>query len=157
MPKLNKQQQERTEAAESTGFLLPEGRYLARLAKDVTEGSGQAGPKWDWEFDSLRDEDGKRWPGRQWVTTSLSEKSAWKMKEVFEAFGYDLSSDTSEMVGEWVVLHVGQQVAQQGKRKGETVNFVRTVAAYDPDADGEWPDQGGPENGGAANGGDDNF
>lgn len=135
MPKLNKKQAKAVSEAESGSFLLEPGRYAGRL-KSVTEREGREYPQWSWEFEALHDEDGKRKAGRQWVNTSLSPKAAWKVKEVFEALGYTTDSDTDEMIGEWAVLTVTQEIAEQGKYQGQTVNRVQTVAEFDPD---DWP------------------
>ena len=140
MPKLSKKQAKEVEKAEAWGvggggFLLPEGRYAARL-KAVTTGQGPAGTYWAFEYSKLHDEEGQEQRGRQWENVSLSEKAKGKMKSVFDAFGYSTDSDTDEMIGEWVVLHLGQEVATQGKRAGQTVNRILGVTAFDED---EWP------------------
>lgn len=139
MPKLNKNQQQAVEGAESKAFsALPEGRYLATLKDVKVMPGGENGPYWSWEYSDLIGlsgdvEVGKKAPGRQWVNTSLTEASAWKMKEVFDAHGYTVDSDTDEMVGEKVVLVISQNVIERGKRKGEIGNNVDRVVAPDED------------------------
>lgn len=140
IPKLNKQQQKQTENVESSSFgPLPEGRYRARLAKDVVVRDGREAPQWVFEFDSLVNlATGETAPGRQWMNVSTSEKAAWKMKEVFDAFGYALDSDTEEMVGEEVGLVISQRIIPTGKRQGETGNNIdRVFALSDEDAAGD--------------------
>jgi hypothetical protein len=166
VPKLSKKQAKEIERAEAWGvggggYLLPEGRYAARL-KAVGTGTGPAGTYWSFEYSKLHNEEGEEQRGRQWENVSLSDKARGKMKSVFDAFGYSTDSDTDEMIGEWVVLHLVQEVQSQGKRAGQTVNRIVGVTAFD---DAEWPfdiDEVGEDedrNGGAANGeaADDDF
>lgn len=135
MPKLSKAKQKSVGKAESGGFqALPDGMYVGTLKAVVTERGGKplegaAGPYWQWEFDKIRslDDETETFPGRQFVITSLSDESDWKMKEVFEAFGYSLDSDTDEMIGEDVILVVSQRVIEKGKRKGQKGNNVDQV------------------------------
>lgn len=136
MPKLNKKIAKEVEESQamSGGFLLDEGRYAARLRK-VTEEPGDEYPYWVWEFDGIHDESGASHPGRQWNNTSLSPKSRGFMKATFEAFGYSADSDTDEMIGEWVVLYIGQERQTQGRNAGQLRNYVIRLAEFDPD---EW-------------------
>lgn len=142
MPKLSKAKQKSVAKAESTGFkALEPGQYLGTLKQVVTQKDGKplegaAGPYWQWEFDSIRSLDEEEtFPGRQFVITSLSDESDWKMKEVFEAFGYELDSDTDEMVGETVILQVSQRVIEKGARKGQTGNNVDRLLPLGDDED----------------------
>lgn len=132
MPKLDKKAQKVVEEAEEWGvggFLLDEGRYAARL-KDVTVHQGRAGEYWTWEFEHLHNEEGEPQRGRQWHNTSMSPKAAGNLKQVFNAFGYSSDSDTDEMIGEWVVLHLGIEVQEQGKRAGQQVNRIQGLAPF---------------------------
>jgi hypothetical protein len=145
MPKLSKAKQKTVAKAESTGFQpLPEGKYIGALKAVVTEKngeplSGDAGPYWQWEFDHITDlQEEDTFPGRQFVITSLSDESDWKMKEVFDAFGYALDSDTDEMVGEKVILVVSQRVIEKGKRKGEMGNNVDRVMPLESGGEADW-------------------
>lgn len=137
MPRLDKKQQSVVENAPESGFLMPEGRYAGQLAK-VEERNGQKGPYWSWEFTNLHNEEGAKYPGRQWFTTSLAPQSAFAVKQAFDAFGYAADSDTDEIVQakEWAVLTVIQQIAQGGKRQGETVNQVARLSPFEAD---DWP------------------
>lgn len=153
MPKLNPDQQKKAEEAKDEGFeLLPEGRYLGQLT-EVTQKPGNEDDYWEATFKQLTDPHGKKWPGRQWDTISLGDKSAWKQKQFFNAFGYTLDSDTDEMIGEWCVLYIGQEVAKKGKRAGELRNVVERLAPYDPDEWGEVTPGSGAST--AGSGGDD--
>ena len=131
MPKLSSKiakKVENTEAAAGS-YLLPEGRYAARL-QEVDQKEGQAGPYWVWVLTDLHDTDGDSKPGRQWHNTSLSEKSFPFLKATFEAFGYTADSDTDEIVGEWVTLHLIQEQIARGKRAGEMTNRIRDLAPF---------------------------
>lgn len=136
MPKLPKNKAKSVAENEGSSFKpLEEGIYIGTL-KDVSVEEGKSDPYWGFEFEGITGfsgddvELGKTYPGRQWVNVSLGETSEWKMKEVFDAFGYATDSDTDEMVGERVKLLVSQRIAEQGKRKGELVNNVDRVTAF---------------------------
>lgn len=129
MPKLNPKQQKVVDAAESGGFLKPTGRYLGTLVK-VEEKPGRVAPQWSWRFESLVLEDQGPTGGALFVNTSLSDKAAWKMKEVFEALGYSSDSDTDEMIGEKAVLIVIQEKQTEGQNAGQMVNRVTKVEPY---------------------------
>lgn len=140
MPKLNKKVAQETAQAEAWGNgprLLPEGRYAGRLMA-VTE-SDKPGPsgfhQWSWRFTQLHTPEGENLGGNQFLNTSLSPKARGGLKQAFDAFGYTTDSDTDEMLGEWAVLYITQEVAQQGAKAGQTVNRVQSIAEFDPD---EW-------------------
>lgn len=136
MARLNKATAKAVEKAEAAGgsYLLPEGRYAARL-NDVTEKPGRVAPYWSWEFVDLHDSEGVKRAGKQWNNTSLSEKSLGFLKATFEAFGFTTDSDTDEMIGEWVVLHLVQEPIGSGPKAGELRNSVQSLAEFVP---GEW-------------------
>ena len=138
MPKLNAKQAKQvasTEAWEAgTGrVLLDEGRYAAQLFK-VTERDGREHPLWSWRFVNVHNQDGDLM-GRTnlFHSTSLSPKAYGGLKQTFDAFGYTTDSDTDEIVGEWAVLYVRQEVQEQGKNAGQRVNVVSGLAPFDPD------------------------
>lgn len=127
MPKLNKKLAKQVEETEGGGFeLLPPGRYIGRL-RDVAVKDGKEYPYWSWEFDNLRTMDGETKPGRQWANTSMSPKAAFKLKEAFDAFGVPADTDTDELIGEDVILVVGQRTIAEGDRKGEQANQVNNL------------------------------
>lgn len=135
MPKLNASTAKKVAAAEAANggsFLLPEGRYAARLL-EVESKQGQKGEYWTWVLTDLHDTEGTSHPGRQWHNTSLSEASFSFLKQVFEAFGYTSDSDTEEMIGEWVTIHLVQEQIARGNRAGEMTNRVRSLAPFNPE------------------------
>lgn len=136
MPKLKSTLAKKVSQAEAaTGsYLLPEGRYAARLL-EVNQKEGSKAPYWQWTFGDLHNEEGEPVPGRQWNNTSLSEKALGFLKATFEAFGYTEDSDTDEMIGEWVVLHLTQEQIAQGQNAGQMRNNVARLAPFDED---EW-------------------
>lgn len=135
MPKLDKKAAEQVDQAEAGSFLLPDGRYAARL-RAVAEKPGNEYPYWAWEFDALHDPDGKKHAGRQWINTSLSPKAAFRLKEVFEAFGYTTDTDTDELIGEWCVLTLVQKVQEKGKGAGNLRNEIANLSEFDS---ADWP------------------
>lgn len=136
MPKLTKQTAKAVDKAEAAGgsYLLPEGRYAARL-NSVNEKPGNVAPYWVWEFVDLHDDEGVKRAGKQWNNTSLSDKSLGFLKSTFEAFGYTADSDTDEMIGEWVVLHLTQEPIGAGPKAGQLRNNVQSLSEFVP---GEW-------------------
>lgn len=127
MPKLAKDKAKKVAENEGSGFeALPEAIYPVRLT-GVTVGEGDKGPYWTWELEVDGDPD---YDGRKlWCTTSLSDAADWKLKEVFEAFGYTTDSDTDEMIGEKCKASVSQRVITKGARAGQTGNNVDTMIA----------------------------
>lgn len=130
MPKLSSAMAEKVDEAESGDFeALPEGIYTAILEGEVEAVDGAKGPYWKWVFkitgDSSGGDEGK---GRKmFLNTSLNEAAHWKLKEVFEAFGVPLTTDTDELIGESVKLYLVQKVAEKGKREGDMVNEIKNV------------------------------
>ena len=137
MPKLPQNVANQVDNAEAVGGFapLPEGRYAAQL-RSVTAKDGKEYPYWTWEFHRLHNSKGEPVPGRMWNNTSLSPNSAGFLKATFDAFGYTTDSDTDEMVGEWVVLYIIQDVIASGPKAGQTTNSVRQVLAFNP---ADWP------------------
>lgn len=135
MPKLKKNLADKVaaaEAAQSGGFLLPEGRYAARLL-EVESREGAKGTYWSWVLGDLHDTEGNSHAGKQWHNTSLSEAAFGFLKATFEAFGYTTDSDTDEMIGEWVTLHLVQEQINRGPRAGEMTNRVRSILPFNED------------------------
>lgn len=127
MAKLPKKVAQEVAEVESSFELLDEGPYVGTLRDvKVSDDEGPSGFHfWTWEFD-LDD-----FPGRQWVTTSLSPKAYFKLQETFTAFDATPDTDTDELIGDKVKLIISQTTAQQGKRKGELVNQVDAVLPLD--------------------------
>lgn len=132
MPKLPKAVQKAAEEAESSSFeALPEGKYLCQLDEVKTDGSGKAGPYWTWVW-KIHEDNGSFAGRLLWDTVSLSVD--WKVKQVFEALGFSLDSDTDEMIGEKAWLVVSQRVIEGGKRQGEMGNSVDVVLGFEEGA-----------------------
>lgn len=109
---------------------LEEGLYLAKPI-EVTEyeptanGSGFGGVTVKWEVLQPRADKG-RW---LWQRLSWSPKAAFRIREFWDALGYEYDSDFEEPVeeGETAILEVVQEVIPSGKRKGEIGNTVDKV------------------------------
>lgn len=134
MPRLNKDQQEATDNAESSGGVMEEGFQPSRLA-EVEVKEGDKGPYWKITFKNP--EDSKLYPKRQhWTNISTSPAAAWKMKEFFEAFHASLDTDTDELIGKDVIVQVGTRTIQEGKRAGELANTVDALLPIDDEVVG---------------------
>lgn len=123
MPKLNEKQKTQAEEGASDIPLLDPGVYGASLQK-VEEKEGPKGPYWEWEFLVETDSEGNELEqtARIWENTSLSEKAIWRVQKMFDAFGVDSDTDTEDILGYYVALRVGQEVAAEGQRAGELQN-----------------------------------
>jgi Protein of unknown function (DUF669) len=130
---------------------LSPGKYVATLKGVEAKMSAAGNPMWVAEFEDLHNLDGDRQPGRQWYNLNLptsdtppdgyakgAEKweqyqalCAGRIKSFFEAFGYELDSDTDEMIGEQAVLTIGIRTIQNGDRKGQKTNSVNAVSSVD--------------------------
>lgn len=141
MPKLNKKNAKAAEEAESITMLVDAGPYACVLNK-VDAKQGTAGEYWEWEFAIMEDAEGEPVEGKPklWENTSLSEKAIFRVKQMFEAFEVPVDTDTDELVGQWVGINVGQEVAKQGSRAGQLRNIF--LSAF-PLGDGEEEDEEG--------------
>lgn len=135
MPKLNKQMQKQTGAAETSAFdPIDPGVYHVRLRDVDGTGSGAKGPYWSWEFEVVE----APYVGRRlWNNTSLSEAAAFKMKETFDAFGVGYDADTDDLLGQIVKAHVSIRTIQSGDRKGQLANQVDRLEPADDDFQAE--------------------
>lgn len=142
---------------------IPAGKYLATLV-GVEERDNAFGEKsWSAEFtDLINIRTGETAPGRQWFNMDLpnetmpddyeprkvkkgqTRQEAWdalqqvrasQIHAFFEALGYEVDSDTDEMIDEKAILVVGIRTIQSGTRKGERTNFVRGILAVPDDLD----------------------
>lgn len=135
MPKLNKATAKKVDQAASEFPLHEAGLYLLALNK-VTEKKGTEAPYWEWEFSIVGDENGEELEkaGRIWENTSLSEKAQWRLKAMFDAFGVPTDTDTDELLGAYIWANIGQEVQEQGARKGQMVNvFLSAVPPLSED------------------------
>lgn len=113
---------------------LEDGYYLAEIEKiSLSPTAGKSGYKqWIviWRIKRPKAH-AKR---TQWDRMSLSPKAAWKMRELFDALGYDYDSDSDELIGEQAILELFQEPIASGKRAGEIGNSVaKIIPADDPE------------------------
>lgn len=154
---------------------LAPGKYIASLSEVEAKTSNAGNPMWVAEFEEIHDLDGERQPGRQWYNLNLpidgpmpesyepkklrkdqTKQDSWdnyqrmcegRLKGFFEAFGYEVDSDTDEFISEKCVIVVGVRTITQGARAGEKTNQINGVAPLDSvdyedgDEDGESKDE----------------
>lgn len=143
---------------------LKPGKYVGTLAEVEAKNSAAGNPMWVAVFEDITNMDGERQPGRQWYNLNLPtsdtppddyEKDAEKwvqyqrlcegrLKAFFEAFGYEVDSDTDEFIGESCVLTIGVRTIQRGERAGEktnTVNGVKPLTGDEPTGDEDGGDE----------------
>jgi len=159
MPKLNKKMAAAVAKLDPNDAggdfpLLDPGFYYVRLGSvDVAEGN--FAPRWSVELDRVVDEDMERRPGRLWYNINVPEagpapanyvkgEEKWaqfvnmsqlNLAAFFNAFGYETSSDTDEMIGEWAKAKVVIETIQSGNRKGEQTNRIKTLMPVEEDFD----------------------
>lgn len=146
MPKLDAGQQQQVQSAPESGTYgpMPEGIYTIQLkAVKATrpDGGGEAywATEWTVEADAAGD---VAFKGRRlFENISTGEKSAWKMRQFFDAMGYTYDSDTDEMIGDHCQAVVVQREIERGKRQGQTGNEIDRWLPL-PD-DGAWESQAG--------------
>lgn len=123
MPRLNENLASAIDETESGGILEP-GVYDVVLI-EVEARPGREFPMWTWKFEIPS---GQPRAGRQFYhNTSLSEKSRWKMKEAFDAFGVPANTDTDLLVGRRCKALIVKVIAEQGKRQGQFVNQIQEL------------------------------
>ena len=136
MPKLNQKQAK--QAAEADDYeAVPPGTYLAVLAA-VSEKKGQAGPYWEWQFQLQETDEGEELERKVkiWENTSLSEQAIFRVAQMFAAFEVDTDTDTEDLLGLYVMVNVGQEVAEQGARAGQLRNTF--LSAFPVPGDDEY-------------------
>lgn len=154
MPKLSAKDRKKVDKAQAvSGEFEPlkPGKYVATLASVEAKKSNAGNPMWTAEFEEIHSLDGEKQPGRQWYNLNLpttdtppddyektEEKwvqyqrlSEGRLKAFFEAFGYEVDSDTDEFIGERCVIIVGVRTIQKGERAGESTNSVNGVKPLD--------------------------
>jgi hypothetical protein len=136
--KLNKKQSKEVDKASGGFEPLDDGVYHARLrAVEVSENPGPSGSHyWKWEFEVVEEPYVNR---RLWTNTSLADTAAFKLKELFDAFGEGTDTDTDDLCGQVVRLVVSTRTIQQGARKGEISNQIDRVSPADEEF--EIPDE----------------
>ncbi len=133
MPRLDENAAQKVASAESTGGLMDEGIYEMILTQ-VEAASGPKGTYWKWEF-TVPEDAPKFGKWKQWLNTSLSEASAWRLKDVFAAFGETPDVDTDDLIGRRVRVEVGVNTIQSGSRTGEPGNNVKKVLPLEGGSD----------------------
>lgn len=126
MAKLPDTVQQKAADAEVKDFSAFEpGKYDISLVEvDVTKPDGPKGKYWVWKF-KVEEGPGK---GRYlWMNVSLAEQAAWKVREVYDALGYTLDTDTDEMIGDHCYGIVTQVKQSQGANAGKMVNQLDSV------------------------------
>lgn len=136
MPKLSKAVATEADqaAVESGPAPIPEGLYVGRLLEvKVSDNPGPSGSHyWMWEYQVMDD----GYNGKKLThITSLSEKARFSVGGAFAAFGVPSDTDTDELLGQRVMLHVVQTVIQKGPRQGQNTNSVDYTLPFDPDKD----------------------
>lgn len=135
MPKLTKDQAKTVEESEGGDFpLLDDGLYGATLTT-VTAKEGQRGTYWEWQFNVYCDEDQDDLEQSitLWENTSLSEKAAWRLKDMFAGFGVDIDTATEDLEGEFCWLNVGHEISAQGKSAGKPRNIFLSIVPAEED------------------------
>jgi len=149
MPKLSKKLTKSVAKAEALqGFSLIEpGKYFAKLKDVEVRETNAGGTMWVAVWHDIRHvKTGKKVPGQQWQNLNLpmdtmpegytkgEEKfkqaqdiSAGRLKAFFEALGYEVDSDTDEMIGEVAVIQIAVRTISSGSRQGEKANEVNGV------------------------------
>lgn len=158
MPKLavkDRKKAQKAEAVSGDFEPMPPGKYIGQLSQVEAKNSAAGNPMWVAEFEEIHDLEGDKQPGRLWYNLNLpqdempdgyqgkgkkSAEDTWesyqamcagRIKAFFEAFGYELNSDTDEFIGERVVLQVGVRTIQNGPKAGQSTNSVNGVAPLD--------------------------
>lgn len=158
MPKLGAKVAKKTAKAEPvTGEFkpYPPGKYIGTLDKVEPKLSSAGNPVWSCEFVDITNLDGDVMPGRQWYNLNLPQDKMpddykpkkggdpaekWeqyqnlchgRLKAFFEAFGYEVDSDTDEFLQEKCVLQIGVGTIQRGPRTGQDTNQVNAVLPLD--------------------------
>lgn len=158
MPKLAKKYAASVESAEiSTGDfpLIDPGYYYVQLA-EVEVLDGNYAPRWSATLSNIHHaETGEEVSGRQWFNMNVPEDgpapanypngdkkwasfqsmSKGQLHGFFEAFGYSTDSDTDEMIGEWAKAKIVIETIQNGNRKGEKTNRVKSLTPVPEDFD----------------------
>jgi hypothetical protein len=130
MPQLAKAMAKKVDAVEIQSFgAIPGGVYEVRLDEVEARVAKSGNDYWSWALTVVCDSEGdEEYAGRKlWNNTALTEKAFFKLKEAFEAFGYETTSDTEEIVGDNCLALVSETVIEQGARKGQPGNNVERL------------------------------
>lgn len=144
MPKLPKERQDGANAQEPQGEYKPikPGKYVMRLT-EVEEGetgpdsTNPGTPKWVWKLQVDKDYHPELRKGGPWSTSffehvPITEKMDWKMRQLFEAFGYTVDSDTDEIIEDADARCVAIVGRGKNRRTDEDEAQVKRYIAFDP-------------------------
>jgi len=143
MPKLPKDRAEGANNQESGDYKpLKPGKYVFKLT-EVEE--GETGPnstnpgteKWVWKLVVDKDYHPElrkgRWQTSQQEHIPLTEKMDWKMKQMFEGFGYEVESDTDEIIEDPDARIVGYVRTGKDIKTGDPRSEVSRYVPFDPE------------------------
>lgn len=134
MPKLDETAATTVAEAEEAASVMEEGIYEMILVS-VEAKEGPKGPYWNWTF-RVPEDAPKYAKWQQWLITSLTPESAWRLKETFKAFDATPDTDTDDLIGKTVRVQVGVRTIQSGARAGEIGNQIKKVMPLSGDAEG---------------------
>lgn len=131
MPQLGDELATKVESAVDNSDLIDDGVYLVTLDGKVEVKDGKAAPQWIWPFVIGSDQPfATRKVNHR---TSLAEAAFYRLKETFAAFGVPTSTDTDELEGKKVRLHIVQKENWQGETGDDgTIRMVNDVKAVLP-------------------------
>ena len=133
MPQLNETKAAEVHDVENRGGILEPGVYEVVL-KDVEARPGKVAPMWTWKFEIP---EGHPRAGRQFFhNTSLADNALWKLRETFDAFGVDTTTNTDTLIGRKCKALVYKSIAEQGKRQGQFVNAIQELMPLSGSAPG---------------------
>lgn len=142
MPKLPKERAEGANNQESGDYKpLKPGKYVFKLT-EVEEGvTGEKSKnpgtdKWVWKLVVDKDYHPElrkgRWQTAQSEHIPLSENMDWKMKQMFEGFGYTADSDTDEILEDPEARIVGYVKTGKDIVSGDPRSEVSRYVKFDP-------------------------
>jgi hypothetical protein len=142
MPKLPKDRQDGANNQESGDYQpLKPGKYVFRLTEveegETGERSKNPGtPKWVWKLLVDKDYHPELRKGR-WQTSfqehvPLTSNMDWKMKQLFEGFGYTVDSDTDEIIEDPDARIVGMVKTGKDIVSGDPRSEVSRWMPFDP-------------------------
>lgn len=111
---------------------IPVGLYVGKLlGVTVSDKEGPSGSHyWTWEYQVM---DEGYTAKKLRLITSLSEKARFAIGGAFAAHGVSSDTDTDELVGDRVLMQVGQRTLDKGTNKGQIVNSIEYTLPYDED------------------------
>jgi hypothetical protein len=136
MPKLPEDRAEGAEKQDATGPKPIKGKYVVRLT-EVEE--GETGPnsknpgtdKWVWKFAVAKEFHPELRTGRHQTTffehVPLTESMDWKIKQLFAALGYEVNSNTDEIIEDedaFAVAYVRVGKDQSNADRSEVTRYV---------------------------------